>query len=114
MNLQEMDIYMAAADGLFLYDPLPHGLKKISASDVRALTGKQDFVKSAPVNLIYVSDLSRMKRADESRREMFSWAHSGFISQKIRTITGQSRTSSEKRSIFGVTAVSAGVRRRAT
>jgi hypothetical protein len=51
--------------------------------DIRALTGRQDFVKDAPVNLIYVSDLSRMTRALVSDRDFYAATHAGFISQNV-------------------------------
>ncbi len=59
-NWQEIDIYVAMAEGLFLYDAKNNLLKQILSEDIRAMTGKQDFVKEAPVNLIYVADLSKM------------------------------------------------------
>ncbi len=77
-----MDIYVATADGLFLYDAKGHTLQPILGEDIRALAGRQAFVKEAPVNLIYVSDLARMKVAPEDR-EMYAAAHTGFISQNV-------------------------------
>lgn len=82
-NSQEMDIYVAATDGLFLYDANANLLKPVLPDDIRALTGRQAFVKDAPVNLIYVSDLSKMRRASTGDREFYAAAHSGFISQNV-------------------------------
>ena len=82
-NSQEMDIYVATADGLFLYDAKAHLLKPVLPDDIRALTGRQSFVKEAPVNLIYVSDLSKMLRASPGDRDFYAAAHSGFISQNV-------------------------------
>lgn len=82
-NSQEMDIYVAMADGLFLYDGKANLLKPILPDDIRALTGRQSFVKEAPVNLIYVSDLSKMLRASPGDRDFYAAAHSGFISQNV-------------------------------
>jgi nitroreductase len=82
-NSQEMDIYVAMADGLFLYDAKANLLKLVLPDDIRALTGRQSFVKEAPVNLIYVSDLSKMVRASAGDREFYAAAHSGFISQNV-------------------------------
>ena len=45
VNWQEIDIYVTTADGLYLYDAKSHALKLILSEDIRALTGKQDFVK---------------------------------------------------------------------
>jgi SagB-type dehydrogenase family enzyme len=82
-NSQEMDVYVATADGLHVYDAKGHSLKPVLAGDIRALTGRQAFVKDAPVNLIYVSDLSKMTRAAPEDREFYAAAHTGFISQNV-------------------------------
>jgi len=82
-NSQDMDVYVATADGLFLYDAKAHALKQILAEDIRALAGRQAFVKDAPVNLIYVSDLSKMTRAAPEDKEFYAAAHTGFISQNV-------------------------------
>jgi nitroreductase len=82
-NSQEMDIYVAMADGVFLYDAKANVLKPVVADDVRALTGRQPFVKEAPVNLIYVSDQSKMTRASPADRDFYAAAHTGFISQNV-------------------------------
>jgi len=82
-NSQEMDIYVAMADGLYLYDAKAHLLKPVLADDIRALTGRQAFVKDAPLNLIYVSDLSKMTRAAPEDRDFYAAAHTGFISQNV-------------------------------
>jgi nitroreductase len=82
-NSQDMDIYVAMADGLFLYDAKANLLKPILPDDIRAVTGRQAFVKDAPVNLIYVSDLSKMRQASPGDRDWYAAAHSGFISQNV-------------------------------
>ena len=82
-NSQETDIYVAMSEGLFRYDARGNQLIPVLPDDIRALTGRQDFVKDAPVNLIYVSDLSRMTRASVSDRDFYAAAHAGFISQNV-------------------------------
>jgi nitroreductase len=82
-NAQEMDIYVAMADGLFLYDAKANALKAVLTEDIRGLTGRQAFVKEAPVNLIYVSDQSKMTRAAPGDRDFYAAAHTGFISQNV-------------------------------
>ncbi len=82
-NRQEIDIYVAASEGLFLYDASSHRLTRVSDADVRSETGGQDFVAEAPVNLIYVADFSRMRgRSDEERREVAA-ADTAFIGQNV-------------------------------
>ena len=82
-NSQDMEIYVAMADGVFLYDAKANVLKPVLADDIRALTGRQPFVKEAPVNLIYVSDQSRMTRAAPADKDFYAAAHTGFISQNV-------------------------------
>jgi SagB-type dehydrogenase family enzyme len=82
-NWQEIDLYVATRDGLFLYEPQPHGLKRLDTLDVRAASGMQEFVASAPVNLVYVADLSRIEAADDSERRFYTAADAGFIAQNV-------------------------------
>jgi SagB-type dehydrogenase family enzyme len=81
MNRQEIDIYVATAKGVYLYDAKSHSLKMIVAGDLRGLTGKQDYVREAAVNLIYVADYSRMGSASDS--ELYAAADTGFISENV-------------------------------
>ncbi len=83
MNDQEIDIYVASEDGLYLYEAEAHALQIILEEDIRAKTGKQAFVAEAPVNLVYVADYSKMgDGSDESKRE-YSAADAGFIGQNV-------------------------------
>lgn len=83
VNWQEIDLYVATADGLFLYDGKANTLKRILDEDIRASTGKQDFVKTAPVDLIYVADRSRMGQANDADKDFYSAVDTGFISQNV-------------------------------
>ena len=83
VNWQEIDIYVAMADGLYLYNAKEHVLKPVLKQDIRELTGKQSFVKEAPVNLIYVADYSRMGGAGAEERISYSAADTGFIAQNV-------------------------------
>ena len=83
MNWQEIDIYVATADGLYLYDAKAHTLKPVLAEDIRAMTGRQPFVQEAPVNLIYVADFSRMGKAKADEKVFYSACATGFIGQNV-------------------------------
>jgi SagB-type dehydrogenase family enzyme len=83
VNWQEIDIYVATADGLYLYDALSQSLKQVLTKDIRAMTGRQPFVQEAPVNLIYVADLSRMGSATAEDKALYSAADTGFIGQNV-------------------------------
>jgi SagB-type dehydrogenase family enzyme len=83
VNWQEIDIYVATPDGLYLYDAKPHTLRPILAKDIRAMTGTQPYVKEAPIDLIYVADFSRMDKATDEQKVFYSAAGTGFISQNV-------------------------------
>ena len=83
MNSQEVDIYVALPEGLFLYEAKPHDLKPILDKDLRARVSSQPFATNAPVVLIYVADLPRLTKAQPDRREFYAGIDTGFISQNI-------------------------------
>jgi len=83
VNWQETDVYVATADGLYLYDAKTNSLKQILAQDIRAMTGTQSYVKEAPVNLVYVADFSRMGKTTDEEKVLYSAAGTGFISQNV-------------------------------
>jgi nitroreductase len=83
LNWQEIDLYVATGEGLFLYDAKEHMLKPVLAGDLRALTGRQAYVKEAPVNLVYVADYSKMGQATPEQKEFYAGADTAFISQNV-------------------------------
>ncbi|MCC6777904.1 MAG: nitroreductase family protein [Hyphomicrobiales bacterium] len=82
-NWQEIEIYAALAHGLYLYDPAGHALSLVLAQDIRAATGLQDFVATAPLDLVYVADLARMETHDRTEQRFYSAIDTGFISQNV-------------------------------
>src|SRR4030043_993605 len=82
-NWREIDIYVATAEGLYLYEGRPHLLKPVVAEDIRALTGRPPFWKDAALNLIYVADFSRIARGTNEEKDFFSAAGTGFIAQNV-------------------------------
>jgi SagB-type dehydrogenase family enzyme len=83
VNWQEIDVYAALPQGLYLYDAKTHKLLPVLDQDIRQAAGKQGFVRTAPVVLIYVSDHARMGRAGEKDRDFYSATDTGFISQNV-------------------------------
>ena len=83
MNWQEIDIYVATADGLFTYDAKANRLEPVLAQDVRAATGTQPFVASAPLDLVYVADLAKTGGAGSGDTELYTSADAGFIAQNV-------------------------------
>ncbi len=80
---REIDVYVATAEGTYLYLPAEHALKPVAKGDLRARTGVQDFVATAPVNLIYVADLARMSGSDADSQALYSATDTGFIAQNV-------------------------------
>jgi len=83
MNYQEVDIYVAMENGLFLYNAEKQQLDQLSGEDIRAKTGIQDFVAKAPVNIVYVADYSKMAKAEESTKDSYAMADAAFISENV-------------------------------
>jgi len=83
VNWQEIDIYVARKDGLYLYDANKNVLNKILDEDIRGATGGQDFVKDAPINLVFVADYSRMGDSPKESKDFYSATDTGFISQNV-------------------------------
>jgi len=81
MNRQEMDIYVATGDGLFVYDAKGNRLEPVLAQDVRPATGTQSFVATAPLDLVYVADLS--KAGSDPDADLYTAADTGFIAQNV-------------------------------
>lgn len=82
MNWQEIDVYVATADGLYVYDASRNRLNPVLRDDVRAQTGTQSFVKDAPVNLVYVVNLAKAS-GNATERDMYVAADVGFIAQNV-------------------------------
>src|SRR5208337_2137063 len=83
MNRQSIDVYVATANGLFLYETKGHVLKPIINQDIRALTGKQSFVAEAPVTLIYVADFKKLGSITDEEKIFYSAADTGFIGENV-------------------------------
>ncbi|MFA5167650.1 MAG: SagB/ThcOx family dehydrogenase [Candidatus Omnitrophota bacterium] len=81
-NRQEIDIYVARAEGLFLFSASDNVLVPVLAGDIRPATGRQSFVKDAPVDLVFVANLSKMKgTADEAL--FYAATDTGYVSQNV-------------------------------
>jgi nitroreductase len=83
MNWQEVDVYVALPEALYLYEAKTYTLVPVVGQDLREATGKQSFVKDAPVNLVYVVDSARMKNASEDDKRLYSGADVGFMAQNV-------------------------------
>ncbi|MFO7609266.1 MAG: nitroreductase family protein [Candidatus Krumholzibacteriia bacterium] len=83
-NWQNLHVYAVTAAGAFRYDPAGHALVAVKAGDLRAATGTQDFVAGTPLNLVYVSDLTKMPGVDPATDGRFyDGVHAGIVTQNV-------------------------------
>ncbi len=82
-NSQEIDVYVAMSDGLFLYEPKQHQLQRILSDDIRAACGTNDYVKDAALNLVYVADLTRGNLKEPNAIEFYTGADTAFLAQNV-------------------------------
>lgn len=83
LNAQEIDIYVALPEAVYLYDCKEHQLRRIADQDIRRVTGYQDFVDDAPLNLIYVADYAHVSAVSTHQKAIFSAASVGAIAQNV-------------------------------
>ena len=95
-NSQEIDLYVALAEGAYLHDGLNHLLKPVAAGDLRAgaMTPRQRFVEAkAPVQLIYVVDVGRLTHTagfqepglqDGEVQKSYYFVDTGLIAQNVQ------------------------------
>ena len=82
-NMQQIDVYVALPEGLYLFDAKAHALKLVVAKDLRAATGSQAFAATAPVNLVFVADYARMGRGSDEGKKFYAATDTGFVSQNV-------------------------------
>ncbi len=97
MNRQDIDIYVATADGVYVYDAKAQLLNPVVAEDVRSLSGRQHPpptvppervppLDEAPLNLIYVADGAKWGKSSPDQKEhnlRLAFLHTGAISQNV-------------------------------
>jgi len=94
-NSQEIDLYVALKDGLYVYESISHQLKLIAAGDFRVSSGRGyaiDLIKDTPVNIFYVVDIERYDLGpdqpdphigDPEVQQSYYYTDTGFIAQNI-------------------------------
>lgn len=83
IDCREIDVYVALPEGAYLYDAPSHALELVSAHDVRRITGYQDFVDDAPLDLVYVADTSRQRLVPAAERGRYAAVAAGAIAQNV-------------------------------
>ena len=87
INAQDVDVYVILPEGAYLYDAKAHALNPVAAGDYRAaVAGGQDFVKTAPLSLVLVSDLKRLSKTPDENTKLMGAVDVGIVSQNINIV----------------------------
>lgn len=79
VNAQDIIVFVCRADGAWRYDAQQNTLTRITELDLRqAVAGRQPFAANAPVCLLLVSDLSKLR----GNRE-YGAMDAGYVSENI-------------------------------
>lgn len=89
-NSQEIDLYVALPEGVYLYEAVPHRLMPIVAGDFRRRSGRRSAAR-APVNVFYVVDIAKYKKApfqepglrDPEIQKSYYYVATGLIAQNV-------------------------------
>ena len=90
-NSQEIDLYVAMPEGVYIYEAISHRLTPVVAGDFRPRAGRRG-AATAPVNIFYVVDLTRYDtgpgQPDRSIgnpevQKSYYYTDTGFIAQNV-------------------------------
>jgi hypothetical protein len=90
-NSQEIDLYVALPEGVYLYEALPHRLTPVASGDFRARAGRRG-AGTAPVNIFYIVDTTRYDLSDRQPdraigdpevQKSYYYTDTGFIAQNV-------------------------------
>jgi nitroreductase len=82
-HVMVIDLYLALTDGVWIYEPKAHSLLLHLGEDIRGHTGQQEFVATAPLDLIYVAHGERMTDISAEERRLYACVDSAFIGQNV-------------------------------
>ncbi len=93
-NSQEILLYVATKDGVYLYEPYPHRLVPVVSGDLRSMAigrGQGNMGATAPVRIIYVVDIYKFSVAgfpepglkDPEVQKSYYYVDTGLIAGNI-------------------------------
>lgn len=84
MNWQDMEVYVILRSGIYKYMAKENNLKLIKTGNYMKNAGKQDYVEKAALNLVFVSNTSKMAKATTNDDKiLFAGIHTGCIVQNV-------------------------------
>ena len=90
-NSQEIDLYVAMPEGVYLYEAVSHCLTPVVAGDFRSRAGRRG-AATVPVNIFYVVDLNRYDLGsgqpdrsigDPEVQKSYYYTDTGIIAQNV-------------------------------
>jgi nitroreductase len=89
-NSQEIDLYIALPQGVYLYEAIPHRLSPVVSGDFRARSNRRA-AATAPVNIFYVVDIAKYAKApfqepglkDPEVQKSYYYAATGLIAGNV-------------------------------
>lgn len=102
---QELSVYVTMKTGAYLYDAKANKLIQVNKNDVRKQMGKQDYVATAPINLVFVEDKTK---------EGSGATDSGFISQNVYLFCASANLATVVRGMFDAAEVKAALKLKET
>ncbi len=90
-NSQEIDLYVARPEGVYLYEPVKHSLLPVVAGDFRHRAGRRQSGLNAPLRIFFVADLGRYvlegqpdpRIKDPEVQKSYYYVATGLIAQNI-------------------------------
>lgn len=88
-NSQEIDLYVALPEGVYLYEAKGHRLKLVAAGDFRRRSGRR--AAYSPVNIFYVVDIAKYAKApfqepglkDPEVQKSYYYVATGLIASNV-------------------------------
>lgn len=90
-NSQEIDLYVALPEAVYIYEPVEHKLEPVAGGDFRLRSGRRSAI-TAPVNIFYVANLGRYDLGPEQPdraigdpevQKSYYYTDTGFIAQNV-------------------------------
>ncbi|HEY0466641.1 MAG TPA: SagB/ThcOx family dehydrogenase [Polyangiaceae bacterium] len=107
LNAQEVDIYVTMANGVYVYAPRTHSLHLVANADARRVTGYQDFVDEAPLDLVYVADCAHTLALPANTQVEYAAVSAGAIAQNVYLYCASAGLATVARAMFDRKALAA-------
>lgn len=82
-NFQETTLYVTLKTGIYKWDEKSNLLSLVVAGDQRDMIGRQPFVATAPLIVIFVADYSKYGDMSPEQCSFYSGIDAGYISQNL-------------------------------